>query len=260
MHPRLGLAMCAAMAISEPVAARAEGPSPSDFSLSLGGGALLAPDYPGSNSYRVRPLPTLDAKYRDLLFLTLQDGLGANLVTMGGFRAGPLAVYQPGRRQSDNSSALRGLGTVGDSLAVGGFASYTLGGWTTKVTAVQDVTNGNDGFVLNGSLSYSTFLPPLILAATPGVTVADSRYNQSFFGITPAQSGRSGLPAYDADGGINSVDLALTAIYPATDRVSVVALAGFSRLLGDAADSPLVKDEGSPDQFVAGLFLTYRLY
>lgn len=244
----------------DPAMATEENPEQSVFSLSLGGGGILAPDYPGSNRYRVRPLPALDVKYRDLVFLSVQDGLGANLIRTGGFTAGPLAVYQPGRHESDNSSALRGLGQVGDGIGVGGFASYTLGDWTAKVTAVQDVTQGNRGFVVNPTLTYGTFLPPVLLAVTPGLTIADDRYNRSFFGISAAQSRRSGLPAYDAHGGLNSADLALTGIYGLTDRVSLVGLAAYSRLLGDAADSPLVKDEGSPNQFAVGLFLTYKLY
>ena len=49
-----------------------------------------------------------------------------------------------------------------------------------------------------------------------------------------------------------------TAIYPMTDRVSIVALTTYSRLLGDAADSPLVSSEGSADQLSAMLGLSYR--
>ena len=45
-----------------------------------------------------------------------------------------------------------------------------------------------------------------------------------------------------------------------TDRVSIVALTTYSRLLGDAADSPLGADRGSPDQFAAGLFLSYKIW
>ncbi len=254
------LAVGLSLACKAPATAAEGEPEVSAFSLSLGGGGILAPDYPGSNRYRVRPLPAVDAKYRDLVFLSVQDGLGANLVRAGGFTAGPLAVYQPGRHESDNSSALRGLGQVGDGIGVGGFATYALGDWTVKVTAVQDVTQGNRGLVVNPTLTYGTFLPPVVVAVTPGLTFADDRYNRSFFGISGAQSRRSGLPAYDADGGLNSADLALTAIYDLTDRVSLVGLAAYSRLLGEAADSPLVEDEGSANQFALGLFLTYKLY
>ena len=107
---------------------------------------------------------------------------------------------------------------------------------------MQDVTNGNDGCVLKGAVSYGTFLPPVILAITPGLTLVDNNYSRSFFGISSEQPRRSGLPAYDAGGRLQSADLALTAIHPVTDRVSIVALTTYSRLLGDAADTPLVAD------------------
>ena len=36
------------------------------------------------------------------------------------------------------------------------------------------------------------------------------------------------------------------------------AAAEIARLLGDAADSPLVDGSGSPDQFLGGIFVSYR--
>jgi outer membrane scaffolding protein for murein synthesis (MipA/OmpV family) len=53
-----------------------EGPPQAVFSLSLGGGGLVAPDYPGSDRYGFQPVPALDASYADKVLLSVQDGLG----------------------------------------------------------------------------------------------------------------------------------------------------------------------------------------
>ena len=44
-------------------------------------------------------------------------------------------------------------------------------------------------------------------------------------------------------------------IYPFLQNWAVNAQVGYSRLLSDAADSPIVRDKGS---FSGGLFLAYR--
>jgi outer membrane protein len=40
---------------------------------------------------------------------------------------------------------------------------------------------------------------------------------------------------------------------------NVLAVGSYSRLIGDAADSPIVDDEGDPNQFLLGLTLSYDL-
>ena len=46
--------------------------------------------------------------------------------------------------------------------------------------------------------------------------------------------------------------------YAWSDRITLYGDAGYRRLVGDAADSPIVKRAGSENQFTAGLGLTYR--
>jgi outer membrane protein len=42
------------------------------------------------------------------------------------------------------------------------------------------------------------------------------------------------------------------------DRWSVTALASYTRLLDDAADSPIVDDAGDANQFFGGALINYR--
>ncbi len=65
---------------------------------------------------------------------------------------------------------------------------------------------------------------------------------------------RHGIRSHDGDrGGIGG---AVT--WKTTEKVTTSAFGEYSRLLGPAADSSLVKERGSPNQFLFGVSATYR--
>ena len=87
---------------------------------------------------------------------------------------------------------------------------------------------------------------------------ADSTYMDSYFGVSRTQSAKSGHSRYAADSGFKDVGIALGLNYMISEAVGVSGLVQYTRLVGDAADSPIVEDKGSADQFFTGMFLTYR--
>ncbi len=80
------------------------------------------------------------------------------------------------------------------------------------------------------------------------------------FGISAAQSASSarGLAQHDASSGLKDAGLSIDLGYSITENNSAFGGVQYSRLLGDAADSPLVADEGSENQLGAFLGLSYR--
>jgi outer membrane scaffolding protein for murein synthesis (MipA/OmpV family) len=60
---------------------------------------------------------------------------------------------------------------------------------------------------------------------------------------------------YNAEAGIKDVYIGLNADVPLNDRWNLKVIGQYSRLIGDAADSPIVESE---NQFFGGLGLTYR--
>ena len=81
---------------------------------------------------------------------------------------------------------------------------------------------------------------------------------KSYFGITSAQSSSSGLREFKAGSGIKNVSGGANFIYPLDRHWSVISFIDYSRLLNDAASSPLVKDLGSKNQFLLGLGVGYK--
>jgi len=235
----------------------------SKWSVVVGGGGAYAPDYEGSDDYEFQPFPFVSIVYDDFIFIE-GTALGINLLDFEGplgddrIKAGPIARYGFGRDEDDNN-ALDGLGDVDDSIEVGGFLKYQVGIWSAGLTVVQDVGGGHDGLLAEASTGISVPLTEELRSSIEASTSwADSNYMDTYFGISSAQSAKSGLDQFDADAGFKDVAVTLGLDYMLTESIGLSGRAQYKRLLGDAASSPIVEDEGSADQFFGGLFLTYR--
>jgi outer membrane scaffolding protein for murein synthesis (MipA/OmpV family) len=80
----------------------------------------------------------------------------------------------------------------------------------------------------------------------------------SYFGIDAGDAARSGLDEYDADEGFKDASAGATLTYRFLGNWSVAATGLYTRLIGDAEDSPVVADRGDENQFVAGALVSYR--
>lgn len=248
-----------------------EAESRDGWQLTVGAGSLYSPSYEGGDSYELRILPNIQVKYEDRFFASVQEGLGYNLIRTDGFTAGPIGRIKFSRKEDGNQTFtisgsrtddLAGLGDVDTSFELGGFLRYQNGPFSAGAELRQAVS-GHQGLVadFNANLSgrIMAFGPPLILSAGPRLRLVDDSYNQAYFGVRPKQSAASGLPVYKAGSGLYSYGLGGFAFLP-LDRSgnwSLVAIAGYDRLAGDAGDAPLVRLRGDASQFSAGLFLSY---
>ncbi|MFM2044524.1 MAG: hypothetical protein RLY86_3100 [Pseudomonadota bacterium] len=237
---------------------RAGPPTAEGWSFRLGGGAIVAPDYEGSDDYEIQPVPDVEVTYSDWFFFN-REGLGVNLLTGGPLVAG-IAVSPNGGRDQDENSALRGLGDI-DATAEGKvFARYTIDRFTLAADLSGDILGeGHEG--MTASLSATYMLMPmdnLLVFVGPTVTWADDDYMQSYFGVTAAQARTSGYRAYSAGSGIKDVGVSMFFVSQVSDHWVMSGLVGYSRLMEDAADSPLVAQQGDRDQYIGGLFLSYQ--
>ncbi|MGF1463829.1 MAG: MipA/OmpV family protein, partial [Maricaulaceae bacterium] len=70
----------------------------------------------------------------------------------------------------------------------------------------------------------------------------------------------SGLDVFDAGAGFRDVGLSSVLSYQLSKRWSLNSVVSYSRLIGDAADSPIVTEEGSPNQVFFGMNVAVRLF
>jgi MipA family protein len=235
-------------------------PVPSDWSVTVGGGALALPSYPGAASSRLMPLPFVDVRYRQLFFLSPFAGFGVNAIATGPLQVG-VAVLPDFGRSASSADRLRGWGDVSAGANMKVFGKYSLGRIALLADVRRQLGAGNGTLIDAGITSMFPLARHLLLFSTATLTWADAQYSRTYFGIDANQSavavaqGRA-LPLYSAAAGLRDATLTLPAVAPLDERWSVQSLLRAELLLGDAAASPLTERRIQP---TVGAFLAYRL-
>jgi outer membrane scaffolding protein for murein synthesis (MipA/OmpV family) len=237
------------------------GPAGGDWRVNLGVGDVLAPAFPGAKTYRNSPLPALSVSYLDRVFLSLQEGLRADLLDQDGWTAGPLISFDFGRRTSADRKALDGLTPVGFSVAGGGFVSYDFGHVATARVQVTKAFSGSKGLEARAGIVFKA--PPLLddslfLSAGPTVDFYDGNYSRAYFGVSDEDAPHSIYRAFKPKSG-EQVGVSADAEYLVTEHVSLNVFGGFGRYTGDIANSPILRGPyGSLTQFMLVSAVTYR--
>lgn len=250
---RAALAGVIAIAVAGPAAAQNE----TATRTRVGIGAHLYPSYPGSDEFDVGPMVDLDRARGDqpFRFEAADESFGFALVDSGGFRAGP-AVNFEGKRTAEDVGAQ--LPKVKFSLEPGGFVSFDLSSSLRLRGELRKGVTGHKGWVGMAGADYvARDGDAWLFAIGPRVTWSNDRYHDAWFGVAPADAAASGLPAYDPDGGIHAVGATASFETQLSRRWGLMTYAKYDRLVGDAADSPIVTRLGSRDQVSGGLGLAY---
>lgn len=233
-----------------------------DWTVALGAGAIYAPDYEGSKEYEILPFPYLSVGYKDIAYLRGPE-IGVNIIRIKPaedmkISVGPVARYRRDRSEKRNR-ALVGLGKVDTSIEVGGAARFDVRPAWIELSVAKDVAGGHDGVVgaVTGGADFD-LSDELSLSLSATTSWADDKYMRSYFGVTPAQAARSGLPVFSAGKGIKDAGANIGLHYRLTDHWTIAATGGYTRLLNDAKDAPLVELRGSADQWQGGIFVAYR--
>ena len=173
-----------------------------------------------------------------------------------GFQVGPVGVLKGPRIQKLDPPALQGLGNIPWTLELGVFAEYWAVPWFRSRVEVRQGIGGHHGIV--SDLLFDAVVPvgQWTFSGGPRVTLATTPATSRYFSIDPIQSAASGLPLFDAKGGVRSVGAGTQARYFWTPQFATHAFLEYERLTGDAASSPLVEQRGSPNQLTFGIGAT----
>jgi outer membrane scaffolding protein for murein synthesis (MipA/OmpV family) len=232
---------------------------PQNWSVTVGGGAVVIPSYSGASSFRIMPWPLINARYRDLFFLNAATGAGVNVLYGPRGRAG-FAVKPDFGRNASWGDRLRGWGDIGASADLSMFGAVNLFPVTVQAELHRQLGAGM-GMLAIGSVS--SFLPVgrfLSLVPSARLTWADRRYTGAYYSVTTeqAQIARTfgnDLPSYATHAGLRDVGFSLNAIVPFDAHWSMTMLGSMGWLLGDAARSPLTQRRFQP---AFGGFLGYK--
>lgn len=252
-------------------------PDPEDVTtIKLGLGALAVPDFEGAKDHTLFPIPIIEIQnfhrfslsFRGLTYaLYHYENDEEDAFKKVEFRLEPALSPSVSRKEDNDflfftrgdSKYLRGLGDIDTGLDVGANIFLRTGPVATQLALRQEVAGGHSGFTAR--LGFGTRIPitpRTRLGVELATTWADASYMDAFFSIDRAQAFRSIYRRYDAGADFKDASFGLRLDHEITDRVSLLTAAQYTRLMGDAADSPIVTGPGgSRDQFTVLLGLTY---
>lgn len=253
------------LVLALPSVADAQTDGESDFPNLIGVGVGLTPDYPGASSRSLVAAPMFNYEFKDSgRSITVAGPLVSfNVIDDQSFNAGPMLRYKPGRSDVDDPMIAQ-LHDVDASVDAGAFISYGWIGqpsipWRLRVWAGAFKSLGSEGG--NSASLNGHFMMPLsrraLLAVGGSLNYLSSDAMDMDYGVTDADSLRSGLSAFRPGGGNSSQDLWLGGTFLVNESWAVGAGVYWQHLTGNAADSPIVTERGRQDQVSFGAGLAY---
>ena len=220
------------------------------LSFDLGVGVESSPSYFGADDVESGATGTFGLNRLVLGGLSLGGGDPNGLGFKLGFR------YIDERTASDDAE-LAGLDDVDESLELGGGLAYTVlpdgrsQNWGSYTFAeIRYGVVGHESFVAEAGVDL-IYKPSEAweFRAGPRLFAGDDDYADTYF-----SDSRVG---YEAEGGLLSGGLEISAGYDFNDLWGVVATATYEQLQNDAEDSPIVTaDTGSDEQVTVSLVVT----
>ena len=253
-----------------PMAVKAE-PVPVDrqWTLTLGGYAMVQPEYAGDDDYEFafKPIISISRASNLSRFRSFNDNPSLALWDTGIFEAG-ITGKLDWKRDSSDSDDLRGLNDVDYAIEAGGYAQFYPVDWLRLRGDVRYGFGGFEGVVADfavDAIYFTEFWGGMAISAGPRMTLASSGYTDAYFGISAqeaanAQALGNNLTAYQADGGIYSVGFGGQIMKRFTPNILGSVFAEYKYLMDGAADSPLVVQNGDRNQFQAGVSLSYTFF
>ncbi|MFO6419352.1 MipA/OmpV family protein [Hylemonella sp. W303a] len=230
------------------------------YLFALAGG--VAPRYEGGKDLQPLVLPYIAAEFDNGVFVNPQNGLGFRKQFSNGWFSSLALGYDYGRADEDRaltpgSDHLRGMGNIPESVLALLQIGINLAGDVTLSAALdQPVTATRRGWSARVDLTAPAWSRPSDqIAVTGSLHLGSDRYAQTYFGVSDKQSANSGFDAYRPDGGVDSLRLTLDWTHIFSAHWMVKTTGGVSRLLGDAADSPIVQVKNN---YLAMTALVYR--
>jgi outer membrane protein len=228
-----------------------------DLRVRVGLGAQLRPEFVGADDRQFGPLWDIDiAKGTNAFgFEAPDDAFGIPIISSNGFSAGPAANIQGSRKNSDVGAP---VGKVSTTFEAGAFAQYLPTDSIRLRADLRKGIGGHEGMV--GAVSADMIWRDgdrYVFSVGPRLSFSDGRYQRAYFGVSPAAATATGLPVYRPGGGVHAAGLASGLSYQFSPRFGLFGYARYERLVGDAKDSPIVREFGSRNQLSGGLGLSY---
>jgi outer membrane scaffolding protein for murein synthesis (MipA/OmpV family) len=277
--PLLAAALALAIATpanaeTAPVVGTTEGTVYDGDWLSVGVGAGITPTYAGSDDYMLIPVPLVQGNLGGIGISPRPAGIALDFIPNGdgkvNFAFGPAARLRANRTADPKDAVVARLPRLGHAVEVGPTAGVSISkvldpydSLSFSVDARWDVTGKYGGVVIDPTVTYFT---PVSRGAAISLSL-DAEHNSDdfmnyYYSIGPADSAVSGLPQFQAHSGWTRASALILGGVDLDGNLenggfAVFAVASYTRMLGDAADSPITSIRGSPNQWLGAVGIGY---
>jgi outer membrane scaffolding protein for murein synthesis (MipA/OmpV family) len=245
--------------LAAPVAQAGEGSWISgDWYLTLGATGLVAPNFEGGKRYMfsAQPIISLGKAGPEARFISRNDNISLALIDDGSVRAGLTGKFIFSR---DSKDELKGLDPVRFGGEAGGFFEFYPLDWVRARAELRHGIRSHNGFVADiAADAFYDITPTVRISGGPRVSFASSDYFDAYYGVNAKEAAASGLSEYHPGGGVKSAGLGGAITWKVTEPMTASVFTEYSRLMGPAADSSLVKERGDRNQWTFGVSTTYR--
>ncbi|MFG6441255.1 MipA/OmpV family protein [Roseateles sp. LKC17W] len=224
----------------------------------LGASVSVSPEYDGASQYAAKIRPVWALKFGRVRIASgggsallgfgrggAGPGASTQLVESGRWRAG-LSLRVDSGRDSGDADTTRGLPDVKRTLRARVYANYSLApDWNLGASLSQDALGRGGGLVGSLDLGWRFFRSDSTeWSSGIGLTGGNAQNLRSYFGV-PDFAATPDRPAYRPGAGLRDAYVGVGVRHALDKHWFVFGSAGRSRLLGPAADSPLVQKTDS---------------
>jgi len=215
----------------------------SDWTFSAGAAVIAAPRYLGSSDTKIIAIPTFDIRYRDWLFINPVRGVGAEVQLLEGLKGSASIGASLSERKAKDDARLKGLGDIGAAAAVRLGLEYDFGNAFVRGKLMSRLGSSNGrGTLFEAEAGYNVWASRAgVIGLGLQARAMDRKYAQNFFGVSSGQALASGLPAFEAGSGLQSVGPFAQLFVPISKDWWFFGRAEYTRLRGDAATSPITQ-------------------
>jgi outer membrane protein len=217
----------------------------------VGAGVAYVPKYDGASDKRVSPVLFGEYNFGNGAFISTMRGIGYGTNIDGIELSAALGVrgarYETSRSGRSGSDALKGMGDIDATTTANLSASTRIGEFGIGMGmqfALGKREYGNTYAFHASHPLYKSGSDSVELSA--GAVYGDRKHAQTYYGVTAAQSLRSGYKATKAGAGFEQVSLSAAWTHTIDKHWSVRSVVGLTSLVGDAADSPLTRKKTTP--------------
>jgi outer membrane protein len=235
-------------------------PAPDLYIVTVTANVMAEPRFPGSDRLTFLGYPSIGFRRagEPERFSAPDDGLSFSFLESPSLRIGAVARYESGRYFSDDRKNLFGLRDVKWSIEPGVFAEVWPVEWLRARAEVRYGFNGYEGVVGNLGLDVVQRFGRFTFSLGPRLDFGGDGFTNAYFSVTPFEAALNGrVTPFRARGGLTSAGALGAVTYKWSEQWATTVYAGYDRLTGDAAESPITRRLGSQDQFKVGAKLSY---